>query len=199
MRPLILALPLLVLASGARADGPADPVKSAVEKGLARIKTGAANYLTHRQCFSCHHQLMSILSLTSARQRGFTIEPERVAEQVEHTLDYFRPKVKAIALGGDLGGNNETAAQALLALDAAGHPADEVTTALVEFLIRRQIADGAGRSSASALGRLPGRRRTAPPPWPCVVCRCTARRARSRSCAKSRRGRRPWRTPKNGS
>jgi N-acyl-D-amino-acid deacylase len=142
MRSLILALPVLVLASAARADTPSDPVKGAVEKGLVRIQKGAASYLTHRQCFSCHHQLMSILSMTSARQRGFAVEPERLAEQVEATLDYFRPRLKVIAKGGDLGGNNETASQTLLALDAAGHPADEVTGALVEFLIRRQAADG---------------------------------------------------------
>jgi N-acyl-D-amino-acid deacylase len=142
MRSLLVATSLLVLAAGARADAPPDPVRGTIEKGLVRVQKGAANYLTHRQCFSCHHQLMSILSLTSARRHGFAVEPERVAEQVEATLDYFRPKLKAIARGGDLGGGNETASQALLALDAAGHPADEVTAALAEFLIRRQAADG---------------------------------------------------------
>jgi N-acyl-D-amino-acid deacylase len=142
MRPVILALPLVVLASSARADAPSEAVKGAIEKGLVRVQKGAASYLTHRQCFSCHHQLMSILSLTSARQHGFAVEPERLPEQVEATLEYFRPRLKAIAKGGDMGGGNETASQALLALDAAGHPADEVTTALVQFLFQRQAADG---------------------------------------------------------
>jgi N-acyl-D-amino-acid deacylase len=142
MRRLLLALPLLIVASGVRADAPVDPVKEAIDRGLVRIKAGAASYLTHRQCFSCHHQLMPILSLTAARQRGFAVEPEKITEQLEFTLESFRPRLEAIEKGGDLGGNNETAAQALYALDAAGHPADKVTAALVSFLLRRQIADG---------------------------------------------------------
>lgn len=87
---LALQLPtLLVLASYARGEAALDEVRVAIDKGLRRIEAGAASYTTHRQCFSCHHQALPILTMTSAQKRGFEIEPAKLRQQLEFTLDTF--------------------------------------------------------------------------------------------------------------
>jgi hypothetical protein len=133
----IVALVLVVPLGSA-----ADPVRTAVDRGLRRIEQGAANYPKHRQCFSCHHQAMSILSLTAARRRGLPGEEEKVRRQVEFTLKTFRPNQAEIRKGHGIPGANTTAVYALLALETAGHPADETTSALVEYLLKNQRRDG---------------------------------------------------------
>ncbi len=121
---------------------PMERVKGAVEKGLRRLEAGAANYTTNRQCFSCHHQTSAILPFVSAQKRGFMVAPEKLRQQVEFTLDTFRPKLEQVAKGQGVGGSNTTAAYALFTLEAVDHPPDKVTSALVKFLLIRQRADG---------------------------------------------------------
>jgi N-acyl-D-amino-acid deacylase len=132
----------LLLVSLARSETPADPVKAAIEKGLRRLEQGAASYVKNRQCFSCHHQATTILALTSARKRGFEIEPAKLQQQVDFTIATFRHKREQVAKGQAVPGGNTMSAYALFALDAAGHAADETTAALVDYLLARQKPDG---------------------------------------------------------
>ncbi|HEY8504051.1 MAG TPA: prenyltransferase/squalene oxidase repeat-containing protein, partial [Gemmataceae bacterium] len=117
-------------------------LRGAIERGLRRLEEGARNYVTHRDCFSCHHQAMAITALSKAKRLGFEIDEELLRDQVNFTLDFFRPKLETIRKGSGVGGANATASYALYTLEAAGHPADETTDALVQFLVRRQRGDG---------------------------------------------------------
>ncbi len=122
---------------------PADDatIKAAVEKGLKRIETGAVNYPKHRQCFSCHHQAMSVLSTTVAKQRGFTVDDDLLKAQIEFSLKTFRNK-EQIAKGQGVGGDSTSVVYILQTLAAACYPRDETTDALVEYLLVRQEKDG---------------------------------------------------------
>lgn len=140
----VLASLAIVLAS----DPQPDATRLAIEKGLTRIEQGAASYTTKRQCFSCHHQAMSILTMTSARQRGFAIDPAKLSKQVEFTLASFRPNQEQIAKGSGVPGGSTMAAYALFALAAAAQPVDETTRALVDYLLVRQHEDGSWRAIA---------------------------------------------------
>jgi hypothetical protein len=143
MRRTCLVFALLTFVPTLRAESPSDAVKAAIDKGLRRLETGAANYTTNRQCFSCHHQALPVFALTSAKQRGFTVTTDAVKQQLEFTLAFLSPRKDKIAKGQDVGGGNTTVAYALATFDAAGHAGDETTTALVEYLLGRQRADGA--------------------------------------------------------
>lgn len=142
MKRTTLALLLLTMAAPARADAPTDAVRAAVEKGLRRLEQGAASYVKNRQCFSCHHQATTILALTAAKKRSFEIEPAKLRQQVDFTLKTFDHKREQVARGLAVPGGNTMSAYALFALEAAEHPADETTAALVEYLLVRQKPDG---------------------------------------------------------
>jgi N-acyl-D-amino-acid deacylase len=142
MRAIPLLLTWLLLPPLVRAEEPADPVRSAIDKGLSRIAKGTTNYLEHRDCFSCHHQAMPIQSLASAQRRGWSIDSAVLRRQLEFTLDECRSKKDQLSKGVGLPGGNTQAVYILLALEVADHRADETTNALVQFLLARQKLDG---------------------------------------------------------
>jgi N-acyl-D-amino-acid deacylase len=118
-------------------------VRKAVEKGLQRIEKGSANYLSNASCFSCHHQYHALAVLTAAKKRGFSIDKANLPRQIEFTLETFRPHEEEIRKGRGIPGGNTMAAYALLALDQAGHRADDTTAMLIEYLLVRQKPEGA--------------------------------------------------------
>ncbi|MBM4069324.1 MAG: hypothetical protein FJ271_10310 [Planctomycetes bacterium] len=146
-RSRLLIIPLMgMVLSVARADTP--PVKAAIDKGLRRIEQGAASYRSKRTCFSCHHQALPLMSLTLARERGFSVRPAEIQEIVDFTLKSFARR-ETIAKGQGVGGANTTVAYALATLSAAGHRPDATTAALVKFLTARQRGDGAWPAQAN--------------------------------------------------
>jgi N-acyl-D-amino-acid deacylase len=138
----LAALLLVLVPAAARADDDRDALRAAVVKGLKRLEQGSANYLTKRQCFSCHHQALTVAAFASARRRGFEVDEAKFKAQVEFSLKSFKGKEDRIAKGRDIGGGNTTAAFALFCLESGGHAADETTAALVEHLLVRQSDDG---------------------------------------------------------
>lgn len=133
---------LLCFPAVLRAETPPESVKAAVEKGLRRLEAGAGSYIKNRQCFSCHHQAMTILALTSAKKRGFDIDPAKLQQQVDFTVNTFKHKREQVAEGKAVPGGNTMSVYALTALQAADYPADETTSALVQYLLVRQKSDG---------------------------------------------------------
>jgi N-acyl-D-amino-acid deacylase len=135
-------LALLVLAPSAYSAAPPVALESTVRKGLRRLERGATRYVGNRQCFSCHHQALTLAALTSAKRRGFAIDEKVLKQQLAFTLDTFRPHLKQIVKGYKVPGGNTMAGYALFALECAGHKADASTAALVEYLLVRQRRDG---------------------------------------------------------
>lgn len=140
-------LPLILLLSSVAPVVAGDPaskeaVRTAIEKGLKRIEQGAASYPKHRQCFSCHHQAMSIFSTVAAKDRRFTVDEVLLQKQIEFSLKSFAKKDK-IVKGEGVGGASATVTYALQTFATVDHPRDETIAALVEYLLVRQRRDGA--------------------------------------------------------
>jgi hypothetical protein len=150
-RCILVALFALSAAAGNTCAASPNGARRAVERGLRRLEAGSGNYVQNRQCFSCHHQALTLAAMRSARDRGFRIDEKRFKEQLEFTLDTFRPKLERVRKGEWVPGASTMSAYALYTLEHAGHKADEVTAALVEHLLARQEPDG----SWPALARRP--------------------------------------------
>ena len=146
MRTLVCCAFLLITASPACAAD--DPVRTAVEKGLHRLEEGAANYTRNRQCFSCHHQAIPLAAFDAARGRGLSVDEEEVRRQVEFTLDSFRPQREKIAKGQGVPGGNIMAGYGLFTLEMGGAAPDEVSAALLDYLLARQKPDGSWPAQA---------------------------------------------------
>jgi len=141
MRTLVVLM-LGVGLNAARADDISGSAKVAVTLALTRIEAGATNYPEHRQCFSCHHQAMAMLSLTAAHKRGFAINADLLKEVEAFSLKTFRGKESSIRRGQGVGGDSVGVVYVLHGLAAVGRPYDKTSAALVEYLLVKQRADG---------------------------------------------------------
>ena len=105
-------------------------------RGLQLIEHSAAEYLQQRECFSCHHQAMAILTCMEARTRGFAVDHENLVRQVQRTAEHLQRGEEQYRQGIGQGGKVDTAGYALLGLATAGWPADHTTEAVSEYLLR---------------------------------------------------------------
>jgi len=143
--PIALLVTLLlgvVPTNRSEAAAPPDPVGMSLTRGLSRLREGAANYVTNRQCFSCHHQALTIHAFQAARDRGFHVPEQALADQVAFTLATFVPRKAQLTRGQGSPGGNTMVGYALFTLLGARHSADETTAALLEYLLVRQREDG---------------------------------------------------------
>jgi hypothetical protein len=116
--------------------------QAALRLGLPLIQQAAANYPTHRKCFSCHHQTLPMLVMVAARESGLEIDQKLLDAQSDFTRQSFHDQVEPMRRGEGVGGRALTVGYGLWALGLAGRPADETTEAMVACLLKTQHEDG---------------------------------------------------------
>ncbi len=123
--------------------------RHAVETALPLIVKSTAEYSDHRDCFSCHHQAVPVLALTTARDRGFAVEADTIAGPVELAETDLRGAIESYRKGEGQGGGATRAGYALFTIDVGGGSADEAAGAVVDFLLKRDGKAGHWRSSSN--------------------------------------------------
>jgi len=117
-------------------------IQKAVERGLENIQRAAAKYPQHRTCFSCHHQTLPMLAMGTARSRGFRIDEKLHQAQAELTRHSFSRLVENMKEGQGVGGRAMTVGYGLWAFGLVDRKADEMTEAMVSYLLKTQRAEG---------------------------------------------------------
>lgn len=134
------------------ADEPQDRrqrIHQAIERGTAVLRKGVENYPNNRQCFSCHHQALPLLALSSQHNsRNGELNQafygnELTKSVCDFTTTSFENKLSSLRAGSNVGGRALTVAYGLWTLDLAGAKRSEVTDAMVESLLKTQAEDGA--------------------------------------------------------
>ena len=122
------------------AEDEAAPVSlpSAVQRGRELVATAATHWHQNKNCFACHHQTLPVLTLVEAGRFGAAVDPEWLRVQTKHTHDYFQERVAGMLAGEHVPGGASSTGFGLWALKLAQHPADDVTTAMVENLLQVQ-------------------------------------------------------------
>lgn len=110
-------------------------LQSAAQRAIQVIERSSAEYLKQRECFSCHHQAMSIMALMEARPRGLKIDMHNLHQQVQRTVEHLKRGEADYRQGKGQGGGVDTSGYALSALAAAGVPRSDTTDAVVHYLL----------------------------------------------------------------
>jgi N-acyl-D-amino-acid deacylase len=113
-----------------------------VLRALPLIEASSAEYRRQRQCFSCHHQALPILTAIEAQLHGFAINEDNFKAQLEHTAAHLRRGRSAYAEGRGQGGQVDTAGWALWSLARGEQAGDETSEAIVNYLIKTQHDHG---------------------------------------------------------
>ncbi|MGQ0636126.1 MAG: hypothetical protein ACT4QC_16055 [Planctomycetaceae bacterium] len=141
---LIVLLGFASAAGVAAADdnSAAEKLSHAIERGARVVMQAAKNYPTHRKCFACHHQTLPLLALTSAHSAGLAIDDEVPRGILEFTTKSFSGKLDELRSGEGVGGRGLTVGYGLWTLRLSAFEPDELTAAMVAYLLKIQEADG---------------------------------------------------------
>lgn len=115
-----------------------DSVRKAVAKSIPLLEQGSSGSADKRTCFTCHNQAVPVLALAEARRRGLPIDSRNLKRQLNHTAAFLKRGQKNYLQGKGQGGKVLTAGYALWTLEAGGHPADETTAAVTDYLLEYQ-------------------------------------------------------------
>lgn len=154
MRHLEIAMGLsaLLLAgsimSGSAAEAPTEQsLHDAVAKAIPLLEKGSGESTARVRCFTCHNQALPTFALAFARERGFTVAPDNLKKQVEVTLADLGSAREAYLRGQGQGGGVDRAGYALLTLERGGAKPDEVTSAVTEYLLKKDTDGWKGSSN----------------------------------------------------
>jgi hypothetical protein len=115
-----------------------DPVRVAVMASVPRLLDGATGHAEKKTCFACHNQAIPALALTAARDRGIDIPEKFLSDQAEHISGFLATNKEEFRAGKGTGGQADTAGYALFTLELDGHPPDDTTAAVAEYLLKFQ-------------------------------------------------------------
>lgn len=123
-------------------------IRQAVARSLALLETASVGSADNRKCFTCHSQALPVIAVVEAERQGFRIDAENLGRQVEHTHSHLRRGLHRYADGRGQGGGVDTAGYALWTLDVGGRWQDGVTTAVTDWLLRKQEPEGLWKTSS---------------------------------------------------
>ena len=144
MRVLAPAI-LLVIASATQAEDLPARIRASIERGLPLVQNAARRYPENRECFSCHHQTLPMLAMRTAREAGVEIDRELLDSQLAFTRESLQTRVEPLKEGKNIGGRAMTVSYALWTWQIADGRADDVTAAMVTYLLKTQESNGSWR------------------------------------------------------
>jgi hypothetical protein len=83
----VLALIVAGLARAAGPSNPPSPEARAVERGLAFLQKDAAAWRKERKCATCHHGTMTLWALCEAKEQGYGVQAEAIADVAKWTKE----------------------------------------------------------------------------------------------------------------
>jgi N-acyl-D-amino-acid deacylase len=113
-----------------------------LDRALPLLQQSAANYPKHRQCFSCHHQTLPMLAFVTGKKHRLTIDEKLLQDQTEFTRKSFQGELNGLRSGKGVGGKAMTVGYGLWALRLADWKSDEITEAMVTYLLKTQTEEG---------------------------------------------------------
>ena len=122
-----------------------DAMRMAAQRAILLIEKSAAIYTQERDCFSCHHQALTVMTLSRAKLAGLSVRDSTISAQTKFTLEYFGDRKDRLPKGEGVPGGSYSAGYALAGLTAAKEPANEPSKALVQYLLKKQNKDGSWR------------------------------------------------------
>ncbi len=121
-----------------RIDG--DSIRKAVAASLPPLQHSGRRITQTSKCVTCHQHSLVAMTVGLARKVGFVVNEEIAIEERSHVQANLRKRVPMLLLGAEL--DPTLAAYSLVGFEAEGQPADELTDALVHYLVIHQHQDG---------------------------------------------------------
>jgi len=142
MTVVLALLPAGQLVAGPQVFPTADEIRQSLDRSIPLLELAAAGSASQRTCFTCHSQALPVLTFAEAHRRGLHTSTENFERQINHTWKHLQRGRKSYAEGRGQGGGVDTAGYALWTLEDGNRPADDVTNAVVSWLLTQQKDGG---------------------------------------------------------
>jgi hypothetical protein len=120
-----------------------EDIKKAVNKALPLLQTSSHLFLENAGgCQSCHHQDLTAVTLSLAKQKGFTVNDSSLMEILYSVDTVIRSRKDVLAQNGDPVAIVMSSAYQLWALWANEYKSNKLIDMLVKNLMQRQLYDG---------------------------------------------------------
>lgn len=116
--------------------------RAAVERALPLLAQAATGHADQKECFACHNQAFPMVAFAAARRAKLPLPDDLIGGQAAHVHEFLSANKEKYAKGQGTGGQADTAGWALFTLEQADHPADDVTAAVAEYLLRKDAERG---------------------------------------------------------
>jgi ankyrin repeat protein len=151
----------VLVRSGAAAGSPArtaaaaprvagrNDARAAVARSVPLLQRAGMDFYNRGGCVSCHHNLLTSITVATARARGLPVDEGAARHELAMLADTMEAGSDATLQGASVPGNGgaTTTGYLLLALDAAGYEPDARTDELVRYLRLTQFPAGHWRSA----------------------------------------------------
>ena len=120
-----------------------EDIKKAVNKALPLLQNSSHLFLENAGgCQSCHHQDLTAVSLSLAKEKGFTVDESSLNEMLNSVDTVVRARKDVLAQNGDPVAIVMSSGYQLWALWANKYKSNKLIGMLVKNLMQRQIYDG---------------------------------------------------------
>ena len=120
-----------------------EDIKKAVNKTLPLLQNSSHLFLENAGgCQSCHHQDLTAVSLSLAKEKGFTVDESSLKEMLNSVDTVVRARKDVLAQNSDPVAIVMSSGYQLWALWANKFPSNKLIDMLVKNLMQRQIYDG---------------------------------------------------------
>ncbi|HMK17740.1 MAG TPA: prenyltransferase/squalene oxidase repeat-containing protein [Chitinophagaceae bacterium] len=120
-----------------------EDIKKAVNKTLPLLQTSSHLFLENAGgCQSCHHQDLTAVSLSLAKEKGFTVNDTILNEIFDSVNSVIRSRKDVLSQNGDPVAIVMSSGYQLWALWANKYKSNKLIEMLVKNLMQRQIFDG---------------------------------------------------------
>jgi ankyrin repeat protein len=117
-----------------------DSIRKAVTASLPPLQRSGQKITQTKNCVTCHQHSLVAMTVGLAQKHGFAVNEEVAVEERSQVQANLRKRVPLLLLGAEL--DPTLAAYSLVGFEAEGQPADELTDALVHYLVIHQHQDG---------------------------------------------------------
>jgi ankyrin repeat protein len=124
-------------------------VRAAVARSVPLLQRSGIDFYNRGGCVSCHHNLLTTMTVATARARGLRVDEGAARRELAMLADTMEAGSDATLQGASVPGNGgaTTTGYLLLALAAAGYSPDARTDELVRYLRLTQLPGGHWRSA----------------------------------------------------
>src|SRR5207244_2414323 len=102
-------------------------LRAAIQKSLPLLQSSDAMFIEKSQCVSCHHNSLTAMTVTTARQAGIKVNEDVARQQVKAVAAYAESWRGRLSQSIGIPGGSDTVSYLLVGLGAESYAADPAT------------------------------------------------------------------------